>query len=99
MHVQISNKWPDIEGGQVETGLVSQGFDLMMFGMGTVFAFLTVLVFSTSIMSRVVARFFPEVLPSEPKAQATGTQVNQAVDQRTLNIIQQAVYQHRARTK
>jgi oxaloacetate decarboxylase gamma subunit len=39
--------------------LIAQGFELMLVGMGTVFVFLTVLVFATTAMSRLVTRFFP----------------------------------------
>lgn len=39
--------------------LIAQGFELMLVGMGTVFVFLTVLVFATTAMSRLVSRFFP----------------------------------------
>ncbi|NOX49088.1 MAG: OadG family protein [Gammaproteobacteria bacterium] len=43
------------------TPLLSAGVELMMVGMGTVFLFLTLLVFATVAMSRVVGRFFPSV--------------------------------------
>ena len=37
--------------------LIDQGFNLMLFGMGTVFVFLTILVFATTFMSKLVNRF------------------------------------------
>lgn len=37
--------------------LIDQGISLMLFGMGTVFVFLTILVFATSFMSKLVSRF------------------------------------------
>lgn len=37
--------------------LIDQGLNLMLYGMGTVFVFLTILVFATSFMSRIVQRF------------------------------------------
>lgn len=40
--------------------LWASGFSLMVLGMGTVFVFLTLLVISTSLMSSIVGRFFPE---------------------------------------
>ncbi len=43
------------------TPLLSAGVELMMVGMGTVFLFLTLLVFATVAMSRVVGHFFPSV--------------------------------------
>lgn len=36
-------------------GLMAQGLQLMLVGMGTVFVFLTALVFATTLMSRLVA--------------------------------------------
>lgn len=39
--------------------LLSQGVSLAIFGMGTVFVFLTLLIFATALMSLVVARFSP----------------------------------------
>ena len=37
--------------------LIDKGFNLMLFGMGTVFVFLTILVFATTFMSKLVNRF------------------------------------------
>jgi oxaloacetate decarboxylase gamma subunit len=45
--------------------LIDQGLNLMLFGMGTVFVFLTILVFATTLMSKLVNRFAPEA-PSQP---------------------------------
>jgi oxaloacetate decarboxylase (Na+ extruding) subunit gamma len=55
--------------------LLQQGFDLMLYGMGTVLTFLTILVITTALMSAVMQRFFPDPeLPSpvdrEPAASA-----------------------------
>ncbi|WP_299183683.1 OadG family transporter subunit [uncultured Neptuniibacter sp.] len=47
--------------------LLSEGLELMVFGMGFVVVFLTLLVFATSGMSKVVDKFFPEA-PPQPKA-------------------------------
>ncbi len=41
----------------MEEGLLDQGLMLMLAGMGTVFAFLTVLVIAVSCMSRLLLRF------------------------------------------
>ena len=43
----------------MEAGLLEQGLELMLVGMGTVFLFLTLLVLATSLMSRFVQRFAP----------------------------------------
>jgi len=41
----------------METSLLDQGITLMLVGMGTVFAFLTILVFGMSTMSAITLRF------------------------------------------
>lgn len=40
----------------MEEGLLVQGVELMLVGMGTVFVFLTALVMATSLMSSLVGR-------------------------------------------
>ncbi len=41
----------------MESDLLNQGLTLMLAGMGTVFAFLTVLVLAMTVMSRVIQYF------------------------------------------
>ena len=43
----------------MEGDLLEQGLELMLAGMGTVFVFLTALVFATTGMSALVRRFEP----------------------------------------
>ena len=43
------------------TPLLNAGIELMLIGMGTVFFFLTLLVFATGLMSRLVMRYTPVV--------------------------------------
>ncbi len=43
---------------------LSGGVELMLVGMGTVFVFLTLLVFATRAMSNLVLRFFPNLEPA-----------------------------------
>ena len=43
------------------TPLLDAGVELMLIGMGTVFFFLTLLVFATGMMSRLVMRYTPVV--------------------------------------
>ncbi|BFM11407.1 hypothetical protein R50072_15600 [Simiduia litorea] len=73
--------------------IIQQGVDLMLYGMGTVFTFLTLLVIITGIMSGLVTRFFPEA--EKPVAPAP-VPVGQ-VDARTLAVIKAAIEQHRKR--
>ena len=58
-----------------ETTLIDQGLNLMLYGMGTVFVFLTVLVGATVLMSSLVNRIapaaeeIPEIDQSQPSPQ------------------------------
>lgn len=72
--------------------LLQQGLELMIYGMGTVFLFLTLLVAVTALMSALVSRF----LPDKPESLAVSAS-SPVVDERTLAIIQQAIDQHRKR--
>jgi len=87
------------EAGQaVNPDLINQGVELMIYGMGTVFVFLAVLVVVTVTMSTVVNRFFPDQAPAiEPKAQPQAVPVHAADDQNLLAVISAAVQQHRAK--
>jgi oxaloacetate decarboxylase gamma subunit len=69
----------------------------MLFGMGTVFVFLTLLIIGTTFMSKVINSLFPEA-PVEFSAARTPADANRvSVDARTINIIEDAIRQHRAR--
>ncbi len=48
-------------------GILAEGFSLLLFGMGFVVVFLTLLVFATSLMSRILVRFEPAPLPVAAK--------------------------------
>jgi oxaloacetate decarboxylase gamma subunit len=76
--------------------IMEQGFDLMIFGMGAVFVFLTLLVFLTRLMSWFVNRYIPEPeqpIPVEPVKPASSN----IVDPKVLAVIQDAIRQHRAK--
>ena len=78
----------------MEVDLFQQGVDLMLFGMGTVFAFLILLVGASYLMSWVITRFFPE--PVQPEAAVQMTPVA-AVESRIQAVIQAAIDKHRSR--
>lgn len=67
------------------TPLVTEGLNLAIYGMGTVFVFLTLLVLATMLMSRLVAGTSVEPAPEAP------------IDGRKLAAITAAVHQHRNR--
>ena len=70
---------------QVES-LLGQGVDLMLIGMGTVFVFLTLLVFATKAMSAVAQRLQPASIPLPPQ---------QEQDEQVVAAIAGAIAQHR----
>jgi oxaloacetate decarboxylase gamma subunit len=73
--------------------LISQGLDLMLYGMGTVFTFLTLLVGLTALMSRSVMRFSKEE-PAEAEISTHQIQTT-LVDKKIVKVIQAAIDQHR----
>ena len=77
--------------------LMQQGTELMLYGMGTVFIFLTLLVLLTTVMSSLIQRFVkpePEVVAKPaPVAPANAPQN----DSQLLAVITEAIKQHRAR--
>lgn len=83
--------------------LMQQGTDLMLFGMGSVLVFLTMLVVAMVTMSAVVRRWFaePEPEPINNRARESGQSSRPApqVSDQTLAIIKAAVEQHRARRR
>ncbi len=86
----------------MEANIIEQGINLMLYGMGTVFAFLTLLVFATTLMSRITNQFFPEQLHAENTAASPAVHnhnSNAQVDPDVLVAIQEAIYQHRAKHK
>jgi oxaloacetate decarboxylase gamma subunit len=66
--------------------LVSEGFNLALYGMGTVFVFLTLLVLATMAMSWLVAQQERAVAATLPADSA---------DARTKAAITAAIHQHR----
>jgi len=53
------------KGMLMETNLILEGFKFMGLGMGTVFAFLIIMIVAMNIMSSIISKFFPEVQVSE----------------------------------
>ena len=73
--------------------LISEGFNLMLLGMGTVFAFLTLLVVVTSIMSTLVQKYGSVQPAGLNDPGATGQ-----LDEATLfAIISAAIHAHRSK--
>ena len=71
--------------------LIGDGVELMLFGMGTVIVFLSLLVVVTGTMSALVRRY----LPAEPPPPVGDSHPDGAL----LAAISAAVHQHRASKK
>lgn len=71
--------------------LLSEGINLMLLGMGTVFVFLTLLVFVTTFMSFLVGKYAPVQEPAKSVQQSV-TALN---DQTLLAVISAAIHAHR----
>ena len=77
----------------MQTDLIGQGLELMLFGMGTVVVFLMLLVLATSTMSALVRRIAPTpAQPAEPEGKPPA-----AGDPRLLAVITAAIRKHRTR--
>tara|TARA_R100001163_G_C5061730_1_gene198675 strand:- start:2194 stop:2439 length:246 start_codon:yes stop_codon:yes gene_type:complete len=76
--------------------LITEGFSLMLLGMGTVFVFLTLLVVVTTGMSSVVQKYLPEPVPTTPKGTSRASQQDQ---QTLLAVISAAIHAHRSNKK
>ncbi|MFV8817077.1 OadG family protein [Haliea sp. E17] len=78
--------------------LFVQGLELMLYGMGTVVIFLSLLVLATSAMSRFISRHFAETSAITVSARPPATGKPQAVDDSELvAVISAAVQSHRQR--
>ena len=53
--------------------MIEQGLELVLFGMGTVFVFLTMLVFVTGLMSTLVLKFSAPIPRSSKAVTGTGS--------------------------
>ena len=52
--------------------LVFEGFKFMALGMGTVFAFLILMIIAMNLQAYIIHKFFPEPAPTPPKPAAKG---------------------------
>lgn len=81
-----------------DTQLMTEGLALMSLGMGVVFVFLTVLVMVTTLMSKIIERFFPEptaAVSAQPTAQAAAGAAGD--DDDLMVVISAAVHRYRQR--
>lgn len=77
-------------------GIIGEGFTLLVFGMGFVVVFLTLLVIATTFMSRILMRFEPVPLPLAPKNnQSSATANRQANDPVLVAVMSAAIKKYR----
>ncbi len=82
----------------MSASIVEQGVELMLFGMGTVIVFLGLLVLATTVMSRLVSRYFPEPEPAPAPVRVAGP-TSAAPDDELVAVISAAIHQHRNRRR
>lgn len=73
--------------------LLLEGVELMLFGIGFVFAFLVLLILCIRLMSYLAGRFVTEPAPRVAAAQVASSETDADI----LAAIQAAIHQHRAR--
>jgi oxaloacetate decarboxylase gamma subunit len=81
------------------TELMTQAVDLMIAGMGFVFAFLIVLVLATLVMSKLLNRFTAPEPATPARTSRAKPKAQSSVDPDTAEAIKQAVAQFRLRQK
>ncbi|OED43674.1 hypothetical protein ACH42_09550 [Endozoicomonas sp. (ex Bugula neritina AB1)] len=75
--------------------LISEGSSLMLFGMGFVFLFLTLLVLATGMMSSIITRFFQEPVPVNAPRSVLKPIVHPSEDAELVAVISAAIQMHR----
>lgn len=74
--------------------LMHEGLSLMVFGMGFVFVFLTLLVIATTLMSRAVTRWAPAPVVDETPSRRPPAAAD---DSELMAVIAAAVHRYRRR--
>ncbi len=74
--------------------LLAQGVELLVYGMGTVLVFLTLLVVATLLMSVLIRKWMPE---QEAPPADKETQAQADIDPRIVRVIEAALAKHRQR--
>lgn len=84
--------------------IIDQGVELMLFGMGTVLAFLSVLVFAIMLMSWLLSRYFPVVetpgIAGPSTKPSPSAVLGSATEDATLvAVISAAIHRHRKKSQ
>ncbi|MCP4467706.1 MAG: OadG family protein [Halieaceae bacterium] len=79
--------------------LWQQGVELMLFGMGTVFIFLVLLILATTLMSALMGRFFHQESTAAPGPMQASPAPQAQQDEQLIAVISAAVHKYRSRRK
>ena len=79
--------------------MFQQGTDLLMFGMGTVFSFLTLMVLATTLMSFIINRYFPEPEAELVPVRVPKKSIDTTINPKHMAIIKAAIEKHRSHQK
>lgn len=75
----------------------SEGITLMLLGMGVVFTFLCVLILSTTLMSAIIERFFPDRMVPIKAVANIDAEESELPSPHIITAIEKAISQHRER--
>jgi oxaloacetate decarboxylase gamma subunit len=76
--------------------LISEGLSLMVYGMGFVFVFLTLLVFVTNFMSKLVVKYEPAPQPKAAPQRVATAAVAQGGNDELVAVMTAAVHKYRS---
>ena len=76
--------------------LLSEGFTLLVFGMGFVFVFLTLLVVITNFMSKIVSKYQPAPQPKVNAKKRASPAAAQGNQDELVAVITAAVHKYRS---
>jgi oxaloacetate decarboxylase gamma subunit len=82
-----------------QVSLMQQGIDLMLFGMGTVFTFLMVLIGAILVMSALIKLMAGDQLVSQPPTNTRVSDSKRPVQAALVAVITAAIAQHKANNK
>jgi oxaloacetate decarboxylase gamma subunit len=82
-----------------QVSLMQQGIDLMLFGMGTVFTFLMVLIGAILVMSALIKLMAGDQLVSQPPTNTRVSDSNKPAQAELVAVITAAIAQHKANNK